>query len=172
VIFFFLQNTTRQGVCYRACSSVHFAQHRPEGGMTTKQSQSAPPACPDYGKPRSSLVRRLVQAKDDPAKHRIRAWLREIDDEQLRRFGLTIEDIAILRRPSTSAGSVGDELTPPFFTTKPQGGLGLALAMVFVRRLTGTVEIRSSVGLGTAVGLRCPEHASQESAVAAHSGPE
>jgi hypothetical protein len=47
---------------------------------------------------RSSLVRRLAQAQDDPAKQRIRAWLREIDDEQLSSsLGLTPEDIAILR---------------------------------------------------------------------------
>ena len=49
-------------------------------------------------KARSSLVRRLAQAQDDPAKQRIRAWLREIDDEQLSTsLGLTPEDIAILR---------------------------------------------------------------------------
>ena len=49
-------------------------------------------------KARSSLVRRLAQAQDDPAKQRIRAWLREIDDEQLSSsLGLTPEDIAILR---------------------------------------------------------------------------
>lgn len=46
-------------------------------------------------KARSSLVRRLAQAQDDPAKQRIRAWL---DDEQLSSsLGLTPEDIAILR---------------------------------------------------------------------------
>jgi hypothetical protein len=45
----------------------------------------------------SSLVRRLVRAKDDPAKQRIRAQLSEIDDERLLRFGLTSEDIAALR---------------------------------------------------------------------------
>jgi hypothetical protein len=48
-------------------------------------------------KARSSLVRRLVQAKDDPAKQRIRRWLSDIDDERLLRFGLTTEDIALLR---------------------------------------------------------------------------
>jgi uncharacterized protein YjiS (DUF1127 family) len=46
---------------------------------------------------RSSLVRRLVQAHDDPGKERIRAWLRELDDEQLASFGLTREDILVLR---------------------------------------------------------------------------
>jgi hypothetical protein len=45
----------------------------------------------------SSLVRRLVRAKSDPAKQRIRSWLVQIDDEQLVRFGLTYEDIATLR---------------------------------------------------------------------------
>ena len=48
-------------------------------------------------KARSSLVRRLVRAYDDPGKQRIRAWLRELDDEQLASFGLTLEDILVLR---------------------------------------------------------------------------
>jgi hypothetical protein len=46
---------------------------------------------------RSSLVRRLVQARDDPAKQRIRRWLGDIDDARLLGFGLTPEDIALLR---------------------------------------------------------------------------
>jgi hypothetical protein len=45
----------------------------------------------------SSLVRRLVRAKDDPAKQRIRAWLSDIDDGRLSSLGLTTEDIATLR---------------------------------------------------------------------------
>jgi hypothetical protein len=48
-------------------------------------------------KARSSLVRRLAQAKDDPAKQRIRRWLSDINDERLLSFGLTPEDIALLR---------------------------------------------------------------------------
>jgi uncharacterized protein YjiS (DUF1127 family) len=48
-------------------------------------------------KVRSDLVRRLVQAQDDPGKKRIRAWLRELDDEQLSNLGLTPEDIHVLR---------------------------------------------------------------------------
>jgi len=34
---------------------------------------------------------------NDPGKQRIRAWLRELDDEQLASFGLTPEDILVLR---------------------------------------------------------------------------
>ena len=48
-------------------------------------------------KVRSSLVRRLVQAQDDPAKHRIRAWLCDLNDEQLSSLGCGSEDIAVLR---------------------------------------------------------------------------
>ena len=48
-------------------------------------------------KAQSSLVRRLVQAHDDPGKQHIRAWLRELDDEQLSNLGLTPEDILVLR---------------------------------------------------------------------------
>jgi hypothetical protein len=55
-------------------------------------------------KTRSSLVRRLVQAGDDPAKQRIRRWLSDIDDKRLLSFGLTPQDIALLRG-SPSAGN-------------------------------------------------------------------
>ena len=48
-------------------------------------------------KGKSSLVRRLVAAQNDPAKRRIRAWLTELDDERLADLGLTAEDIAVLR---------------------------------------------------------------------------
>jgi hypothetical protein len=51
----------------------------------------------------SSLVRRLVEVRDDPAKRRVRAWLKAVDDERLSGFGLTPEDMADLRgRPSRS----------------------------------------------------------------------
>ena len=53
----------------------------------------------------SSLVRRLVLAKDDPAKLRIREWLGDIDDERLFFLGLTSEDIAALR------GTAGAEVS-------------------------------------------------------------
>jgi hypothetical protein len=56
-------------------------------------------------KPRSGLVRRLVQAGDDPGKQRIRRWLGEISDERLLSLGLTPEDIALLRG-SRGAGEV------------------------------------------------------------------
>jgi hypothetical protein len=46
----------------------------------------------------SGLVRRLVCARDDPGKERIRKWLIDLDDAQLRSsLGLTVEDIALLR---------------------------------------------------------------------------
>ena len=49
----------------------------------------------------SKLVRRLVQAKDDPAKERLRMWLSAIEDERLLGFGLTPEDVAVLRGHAT-----------------------------------------------------------------------
>ena len=46
----------------------------------------------------SSLVRRLVRARNDPGKKRIRAWLMDLDDAQLLSgLGLTRDDIAVLR---------------------------------------------------------------------------
>jgi len=47
--------------------------------------------------PKSSFVRRLLEARDDPAKGRVLAWLLHIDDRTLLGFGLTREDIALLR---------------------------------------------------------------------------
>jgi hypothetical protein len=63
---------------------------------------------------RSSLVRRLVQARDDPVKQRARAWLCEMSDEQLSsRLGCTPEDIAALRGTHTpsSSGTVREHQT-------------------------------------------------------------
>jgi hypothetical protein len=46
----------------------------------------------------SSLVCRLVCARDDPGKERIRRWLIDLDDAQLQScLGLTVEDIRVLR---------------------------------------------------------------------------
>jgi hypothetical protein len=45
----------------------------------------------------SSLVRRLINAQNDPAKYRIREWLKKADDERLSEFGLTPSDIGLLR---------------------------------------------------------------------------
>ena len=54
--------------------------------------------------PGSSLVRRLVRAKNDPGKERIRMWLIELDDAELRSgLGLTQEDIAALRAASLTS---------------------------------------------------------------------
>ena len=47
-------------------------------------------------------MRRLVRAKDDPAKQRIRRWLSDIDDQQLSSLGLTPEDITLLRGSRSS----------------------------------------------------------------------
>jgi|SRR5215831_6295073 len=46
----------------------------------------------------SGLVRRLLsRSHDDPAKRRVLTLLLAIDDARLLKFGLTAEDIAILR---------------------------------------------------------------------------
>jgi hypothetical protein len=65
------------------------ATERPQQGIAKR-----PAIC---RKARSGLVRRIVQARDDPAKQRIRRWLTAIDDERLVSFGLTADDIALLR---------------------------------------------------------------------------
>ena len=64
-------------------------------------------------------MRRLVLAKDDPAKQRIRAWLSDIDDERLFCLGLTSEDIAALR---------GTANPPAEATIAPKGSMQRAEA--------------------------------------------
>src|SRR6516162_7354777 len=55
-------------------------------------------------KMRSGLVCRLVCARDDPGKERIRMWLIDLDDAQLQSgLGLTVEDIAVLRTGTCKA---------------------------------------------------------------------
>ena len=52
----------------------------------------------------SGLVRRLVCARDDPGKERIRKSLIDVDDAQLRSgLGLTVEDVAVLRTGTKAA---------------------------------------------------------------------
>ena len=74
-----------------------------EGPLETADHLQQGIAIPPAGRPiaGSSLVRRLVLAKDDPAKQRIRAQLCNVADEQLFCFGLTSEDIAALRGPAS-----------------------------------------------------------------------
>jgi DNA-binding transcriptional LysR family regulator len=69
-----------------------------KGFTTMEGSQQSIAARPTRcRKTRSSLVRRLVQARDDPAKQRIRRWLSDIQDDRLLSFGLTPDDIVLLR---------------------------------------------------------------------------
>ena len=60
-------------------------------------------------------MRRLVRAKDDPAKQRIRTQLSEIDDARLSCLGLTSEDIATLRGATSppAEASIAQQLSPP-----------------------------------------------------------
>ena len=53
---------------------------------------------------RSALVRRLVNARDNPAQHRIRHWLSDISDDRLLSFGLTAQDIVLLRGTLSAPG--------------------------------------------------------------------
>ena len=61
--------------------------------------------------PQSSFVRRLLQAQNDPAKQRVLAWLLQIDDARLIRFGLNPEDVVILR--ATAGGEEVADLIRP-----------------------------------------------------------
>jgi hypothetical protein len=66
----------------------------------TIQFSKQPIAALSDGLPKtgSGLVGRLVCAREDPGKERIRMWLIDLDDAQLQSgLGLTEEDIAVLR---------------------------------------------------------------------------
>jgi hypothetical protein len=58
--------------------------------------------------PKSSFVRQLLNTRDDPAKARVLASLLDIEDAQLLGFGLTPEDIALLRRVARQEGQSVD----------------------------------------------------------------
>jgi uncharacterized protein YjiS (DUF1127 family) len=62
--------------------------------LSQQRMTALPAALPEA---RSSLVRRLVAARNDPGKRRIRAWLANLSDERLSGLGLTPQDILILR---------------------------------------------------------------------------
>ena len=72
----------------------------------TVQFSKQPIAVLSDGLPKigSGLVRRLVCARNDPGKARIRMWLIDLDDAQLQSgLGLTVEDIAVLRTGTRTA---------------------------------------------------------------------
>ena len=74
----------------------------------TIQFSKQPIAVLSEGLPKmgSGLVCRLVCARDDPGKERIRMWLTKLDDAQLQSgLGLTVEDIAVLRTGTKTAGA-------------------------------------------------------------------
>ena len=73
--------------------------------MTVQFSRQAMAALSgNLAKTGSGLVHRLVRARNDPGKERIRKWLIDLDDAQLQSgLGLTLEDIAVLRDGTSRA---------------------------------------------------------------------
>ena len=102
--------STRQ-FAYQASRDGHHEQMSSDRSQTDRRPENSESQARQFlpnnliasqRKARSSLVRRLVQAQDDPAKQRIRRWLSKIDNERLLSFGLTPEDIALLRGSRSS----------------------------------------------------------------------
>ena len=122
----------------RRCYEGHFEDCR--SFAAREHSPSLPlRACPIAG---SSLVRRLVLAKDDPAKQRIRAWLSDIDDERLFCLGLTSEDIAALR--GTASPPAEAAIAPGLDATASSGRLRLKriLRALQSNRITPAADCR------------------------------
>jgi hypothetical protein len=91
--------------CWHLAKLCKFTPLHYETVMTI-QSLKQPLAVLSDGLPKmeSGLVRRLVCARDDPGKERIRMRLIDLDDAQLRSgLGLTVEDIEILRTGTKTA---------------------------------------------------------------------
>src|SRR5262249_8904462 len=56
---------------------------------------------------------------------------------------------------------VRKKATEPFFTTKPLGhgtGLGLSMALGYVRQSNGYLDIESQLGKGTTITILMPRH--------------
>src|SRR5262245_39704129 len=97
----------RNCVNARWCRSLGHLDHslRHETDMTIHFSKQ-PIAVLSDGLPKmgTGLVRRLVCARDDPGKARIRMWLIDLDDAQLQSgLGLMVADIAVLRTGTRTA---------------------------------------------------------------------
>jgi signal transduction histidine kinase len=93
---------------------------------------------------------------EDQEKHRI--VLRTYLDDEGRAVG-EVEDSGVGVDPAHLP-----RLFDPFFTTKPVGigtGLGLSSAMGIVSALGGTMDVESTVGVGTIVRVRLPRLADQ-----------
>jgi hypothetical protein len=72
------------------------ADARPDRDNTMKHANRRQ-AAPQNAIARSSLVRRLISARNDPAKQRIRNWMSVICEVKLLNFGLSAGDIELLR---------------------------------------------------------------------------
>jgi two-component system NtrC family sensor kinase len=62
----------------------------------------------------------------------------------------------------------------PFFTTKPPGkgtGLGLNIVYRIISRHHGTIQVESSVGVGTRFSIRLPEDAQPSHGTSEPAGP-
>jgi hypothetical protein len=91
------------------CLCIFRSQHTTRGAvfdrrvakdvlMTVRFSRDVAVASLDMRVPRSGLVRRLLfRSQDDAARRRMLTWLLAVDDAQLLKFGLSAEDIALLR---------------------------------------------------------------------------
>ncbi|HEX3246191.1 MAG TPA: ATP-binding protein [Chloroflexota bacterium] len=72
-----------------------------------------------------------------------------------------MHDLAVLKVIDTGLGMTEDireRCLEPFFTTKAERGTGLGLAMVFgiVQRHGGSIDVQSTIGVGTTVTLSLP----------------
>jgi two-component system NtrC family sensor kinase len=111
-----------------------------------------PPVFGDFGQLRQACINVIINACD-AMKHggQLRIALAE-DGEQVR---LSFTDTGTGIPPEYLA-----KVLDPFFTTKEKGtGLGLSVVYGIVERHGGTVELSSTVGVGTTVTLRLPNSA-------------
>ena len=74
-----------------------------------------------------------------------------------------VEGINVIIEITDTGGGIEkkylEQLTNPFFTTKPPGegtGLGLSITYSIITEHKGTIEFKSELGVGTTVTIRLP----------------
>jgi PAS domain S-box-containing protein len=116
--------------------------------ITVSGSSWVPGSASELREALTNLILNAVDALPDGGA--IRIDIREEDDKIL----LRVED-----NGTGMPLEVAQRAFDPFFTTKPFGsgtGLGLALTRGIVQRHHGSIDIRSSPGVGTAFEIRLP----------------
>ncbi len=113
----------------------------------------------------NSLLNLIINARDatnGKGTIHLRCTTQLLDSHQATQFGLTPGAYACLRVNDNGCGmdaATRARVFEPFFTTKPVGhgtGLGMSMVYGFARQSGGSVDIQSTLGVGTCVSIWLP----------------